>query len=220
MSDNPELSRRLEIKRKLETRPLVQEYQRNQGSHGYKHEGDVRRELTPHPSEDGIEISSDPSIILASDDPRRGGRLGCSDKTEQNISPPSVPTPRHTTGRKSQISDGKETIGTPESIMRGSSNTGASIPTTSRKVIMIPQENKENELFFNFPKLDHTTISMDTPRAGHRDTSMDTPKTGVATKEKTVKNRIPWWNELISKGRSEHKLKNRGVLADQTQQCA
>ena len=48
---------------------------------------------------------------------------------------------------------------------------------------------------------------MDTPRAGHRDTSMDTPKTGVATKEMTVKNRIPWWNELISKGKSEHELK-------------
>ena len=224
ISDNPKLSRKLKIKRKLDTQPLAQDCQMSKGSHGYKHESDVRRGLAPHPSEDGIEISSDPSIVLTSDDRRRGGRLGRSDETEPKTSPPSVPTPRHTTGtyrnRKSQISDGKETIGTSEFIMSGSSNTGASIPITSEKVIMTPQENKENELFFIAPKLDHKTISMDTPRAGHRDTSMDTPKTGVATKEKTVKNRIPWWNELISKGKSEHKLKNRGVLANQTQRCA
>ena len=100
MSDNPELSRRLEIKRKLETRPLVQKHQRNLGFHGYKPEGVARNESTSHPSEDGIGMSSDPSIILASDDPRRGGRRGCSDKMEQNISSSSVLKPWHTAGRK------------------------------------------------------------------------------------------------------------------------
>ena len=64
MSDNPELSRRLEIKRKLETRPLVQKHQRNLGFHGYKHEGVARNESTSHPSEDGIGMSSDPDPYL------------------------------------------------------------------------------------------------------------------------------------------------------------
>ena len=85
---------------------------------------------------------------------------------------------------------------------------------------MTPQENKEKELLLISPKSNIETISMDTPRAGHRDTSMDTPKTGVTAKEKAVKNRIPWWNELISKGESEHELKIKGVLADQNQRCA
>ena len=66
---------------------------------------------------------------------------------------------------------------------------------------MTPQENKENELFFT------------APRTGHRDTSMDTPRAGVSTREKIVKNRIPWWNELINKGKSEHQLTKKGVLA-------
>ena len=70
--------------------------------------------------------------------------------------------------------------------------------TTSGKDFMTPKENKENELLLNHHKLDHKVISTNTPRENHVDIRIGTPKTGVATREKVVKNRIPWWSELIS----------------------
>ena len=73
---------------------------------------------------------------------------------------------------------------------------------------MAPEKNKKNEPFFDYPELDHKVISSNTLRKGHEDTRMDIPRTGVATREKIVKNRIPWWSELISKGKIEHELKN------------
>ena len=105
ISDNPELSKRLEIKRKLEARPLVQKHQRNLGSHGHKPEGVARKGPSSHPNEDRTGTSSDPSITLTSDDPRRGGRHGCSDKMEQINSSSNVSNIRHTTGRKIRTPD-------------------------------------------------------------------------------------------------------------------
>ena len=46
---------------------------------------------------------------------------------------------------------------------------------------------------------------------------MNTPKAGAATKEKKI--RIPWWNELISKGESELKIENKRAMEDQNQRC-
>ena len=75
-SDNPEISKRLEIIRKIEARPLGQKHQNNLGSHGCKAESVARERSSSHLNEARTGTSSDPSITFASDDPRRGGRHG------------------------------------------------------------------------------------------------------------------------------------------------
>ena len=91
--------------------------------------------------------------------------------------------------------------------MRGNSNISASMATTSGEAFMAPKENKENELLVNHHRLDHEVISTNSPRGRHVDIRIGTPKTGVATRLKVVKNRIPWWSELISKEKSNTTLK-------------
>ena len=97
------------------------------GSHEYKHRVGVREEPEPHTIEDwtrrdrtsNVTMSPDPNIVFASDDPRRGGRFGCSDKREPKINPPSTSPPRHITrncrNEDSQFSNGREAIGSSES---------------------------------------------------------------------------------------------------------
>ena len=53
MSDDPKLNRTLRIKRKLNTYPLIQDYQRMKGSHEYKRRSGVREGPEPHAIEDG-----------------------------------------------------------------------------------------------------------------------------------------------------------------------
>ena len=72
---------------------------------------------------------------------------------------------------------------------------------------MTPGEKREKELL---------AIS---PRSSPEIVSMSTQKTGATTKEKTVKIRIPWWNELISKEESELKVENKRAREDLIQRC-
>ena len=100
ISDDPKLSRIIRIKRKLRAQPLTQSSQRFREC---KQRVRVREEPGPGTTEEKArmeEISkeafrSGPNIVLTSDDPRRGGRFGGSDKCEAKVNPPSA-SQRHT----------------------------------------------------------------------------------------------------------------------------
>ena len=86
--------------------------------------------------------------------------------------------------------------------------TGRKIQTPDEEVIsphvksMIPEEGKEKEFLITSPR-----------------SSTNTQKTKATTKAKTVKIRIPWWNELISKEESELKVEDKNAREDLIQEC-
>ena len=122
MSDDPKLNRMLRIRRKLNTCPLIQQNQRMEDVHENKLIVGIRAKPEPHTIEDGarkdrtsnVSMSPDPNIVFASDDPRRGGRFGCSDKREPKVNPPST-SQRHTAKdcrkKDSQFPKDREAIG-------------------------------------------------------------------------------------------------------------
>ena len=88
VTENPKLSRILKVKRKLSIHPLIQTSQR-------VHIGTQKVELEPGPGSTvdkermgdrgRITINTGEKLLLTSDDPRRGGRIGDSDSREEGI---------------------------------------------------------------------------------------------------------------------------------------
>ena len=68
---------------------------------------------------------------------------------------------------------------------------------------MIPEEKKEKEFLVISPRPSTTA-----------------QKTRTTTKAKTVKIRIPWWNELISKEESELNAEDKDAREDLIRECA
>ena len=106
-SDNPENSKRLEIIRKIEARPLGQKHQSDPGCEA---ESIARERSFSHLDRIQTRGNLDPSITFASDDPRRGGRRGCLDMIDMSSHTSNI---RHATGRKNETPDEDDTIGLP-----------------------------------------------------------------------------------------------------------
>ena len=100
MSNDPRLNRMLRIRRKLNTCPLIQQNQRMEDVHENKLVVGIRAKPEPHTIEDDsrkdkttandASMNPDPSIVHTSDDPRRGGKLRCSDEKGTKINTPNV----------------------------------------------------------------------------------------------------------------------------------
>ena len=103
-SDNPESSKKLEIIRKIEARPLGNEHQIDPGC---EIESLARKTSFSHNDKIQTRRNLDPSITVASDDPRRGGRRGCLDMVDISSNTSNI---RHTAGRKIESPD-DDTIG-------------------------------------------------------------------------------------------------------------
>ena len=188
VTKNPKLSRIIRIKRKVRTQPLTQTSQRF-----HKCMQRVRQEHGPGSTVDKErmgEISkeafrSGPKFILASDDPRRGGRVGDSDKREEGVNPSS-------TSQRQIVEDCRENDSQfpNDGEATGSWKTGANVyedTNASATVVMTPQAKWEDEL------------SSPAPRQVHRSAHENTHGTGGPTRKKDMRNRIPWWPELINK---------------------
>ena len=167
-SDNLESSRKLEIIKRIGTRPL-----------GHEHPIDlsceiesVAKKTTPlHDEQIKTKRSLDPYITITSDDPRRGGKRGHLDTVD---SPPDTSTVRYTGEEKSGAPDEDDTVGLPVHLPKESD-----IIMTSHVKSMVQEEKKETPILS--PRLSTTT-----------------QRAKIITKERNVKIRIPWWNELIS----------------------
>ena len=135
-----------------------------------------------------MSISPDPNIVFTGDDPRRGGRFGCSDKKEPEVNPPSTSPPRQITrnGRNddSQFFNGRKAIVSSDSDTGISSRINGPMPVISQKIIVTPRDDRGDDSPFPAPK----------DKIGHRHTSKDTSRTGDSTREKYIKSnsRIPW----------------------------
>ena len=70
-SDNPESSKKLEIIRKIEARPLGHKHRSDPGCEA---ESIARKRSFSHLDKIQARRNLDPSVTFASDDPRRGGR--------------------------------------------------------------------------------------------------------------------------------------------------
>ena len=185
----------------MSAQPLNQNSQRLRE---YKQRGRIREEPGPRGTREKERqkdmskeaFRSDPDAELTSDDPRRGGRLESSDKCEAQISPPSA-SQKHAArdGRKknSHFSTDREAIGSSKSSTDCNNGSNASV-----SVIVAPRAKEKGELSFSAPRRDH------------RGTSKDTQRTGGSTKKHEVKNRIPWWPELINK-RKGHDVKTKST---------
>ena len=53
-------------------------------------------------------------------------------------------------------------------------------------------------------------------KIGHKYASKDNSRKGDSTRERYVKNgsRIPWWHELINKGKDDHQLDKKGAMTN------
>ena len=105
---------------------------------------------------------------------------------------------RHATGRKIETPDEDDTIKLPVTLPKNS-NTVISPHLKS----MISEERKEKEFLVISPRPSTTA-----------------QKTRTTTKAKTVKIRIPWWNELISKEESELNAEDKDAREDLSRECA
>ena len=104
---------------------------------------------------------------------------------------------RHTAGRKTETPDGDDTIGLPVTPPKNSDTV-----ISAHLKSMISEEKKVKE----FPVI--------SPRP-----SITAQKTKTTTKAKTVKIRIPWWNELISKEESELNAEDKNAREDLSREC-
>ena len=179
VTENPKLSRILKVKRKLRIQPLIQTSQR-------VHKCTQKVGLEPGPGstvdkertrERGrTAFKTGEKLLLASDDPRRGGRIGGPDRREERVNRSSMAQKQisedHRKNDSQSPNDGEAAV---------KCETSANIyKDTSASVIITPQAKWEDEL------------SSPAFRQVPRSADENTHGKGGPTRRKDIKNRIPW----------------------------
>ena len=100
VTENPKISRILRIKRKLRIQPLFQGNKKIGQGFGTGHKVDEER-MGDRSKEVG---KSGKKLLLASDDPRRGGRIGYSDKYEEEFDQSSLAKQRISKDLRKRVS--------------------------------------------------------------------------------------------------------------------